>query len=82
LTAAVNKPIIQRIYRGEWLALAANWVLSLRMNSGEKRYIWQAGDWPNWRYGLSAFTGQLAVVVPRHARARRHQRADHAGCSA
>lgn len=32
------------------------------MNSGEKRYIWQADDWPNWRYDLSALAGPLAGV--------------------
>jgi Fic family protein len=29
---------------------------------GEKRYIWQAGDWPNWRYDLSALTWPLIEV--------------------
>lgn len=32
------------------------------MNSGENLYIWQAGDWPNWRYDLSALTGLLTEV--------------------
>lgn len=32
------------------------------MNSGEKRYIWQANDWPNWRYDLSALAGPLTEV--------------------
>jgi Fic family protein len=30
------------------------------MNSGEKRYIWEAGDWPNWQYDLAALAGSLA----------------------
>lgn len=30
------------------------------MNSGEHRYIWEAGDWPNWRYDLATLAGQLA----------------------
>ena len=32
------------------------------MYSGEKLYIWQADDWPNWRYDLSALTGPLTEV--------------------
>ena len=32
------------------------------MNHGEKHYIWQADDWPNWRYNLSALTGPLTEV--------------------
>lgn len=44
------------------LALAANWVCNLRMNDGEKLYIWQADDWPQWRYDLSALTGPLTDV--------------------
>jgi Fic family protein len=32
------------------------------MNCGEKRYIWQAGDWPNWRCDLSALAGPLTEV--------------------
>jgi len=32
------------------------------MNRGEKLYIWQADDWPNWRYGLSALAGALTEV--------------------
>ena len=32
------------------------------MNYGEKRYIWQADDWPNWRYDLSALTWPLTEV--------------------
>ena len=32
------------------------------MNSGEKLYIWQSADWPNWRYDLSALTGPLTEV--------------------
>lgn len=44
------------------LALAANTASNLRMNSGEQRYIWQAADWPRWRYDLSALAGLLAEV--------------------
>ncbi len=32
------------------------------MNSGERLYIWQSADWPNWRYDLSALTGLLTEV--------------------
>jgi Fic family protein len=32
------------------------------MNSGEKPYIWQAADWPHWRYDLSALAQPLADV--------------------
>ena len=33
-----------------------------RMNSGEQIYIWQADDWPAWRYDLSALAGLIADV--------------------
>ncbi len=33
-----------------------------RMNSGEKLYIWQCEDWPQWRYDLPALVGTLAEV--------------------
>lgn len=62
MAAAANRRIIRRTIRGEWLALAVNWVFNLRMNGGEKRYVWQAGDWPNWRYDLSALAGPLTEV--------------------
>lgn len=32
------------------------------MNGGEKPYIWQAGDWPQWRFDLAALTGPLTDV--------------------
>ena len=32
------------------------------MNYGENLYIWQADDWPNWRYDLPALTGLLTEV--------------------
>ena len=32
------------------------------MNGGEKLYIWQADDWPLWRYDLAALTGSLTDV--------------------
>lgn len=32
------------------------------MEYGEKRYIWQAADWPHWRYELPALADLLAEV--------------------
>ena len=32
------------------------------MNGGEKSCIWQAGDWPAWRYDLAALADPLARV--------------------
>jgi Fic family protein len=32
------------------------------MNSGDRPYIWQAADWPNWRYDLPALTRPLIEV--------------------
>lgn len=32
------------------------------MNCGDCNYIWQAADWPNWRYDLAVLAGQLAEV--------------------
>lgn len=33
-----------------------------RMNSGDYKYIWQASDWPNWRFDLAALAGPLVEV--------------------
>lgn len=35
---------------------------NLPMNSGDNTYIWQAGDWPEWRYDLAALAEPLADV--------------------
>lgn len=35
---------------------------NLRMNSRDYTYIWQAPDWPAWRYNLAALAGPLAEV--------------------
>lgn len=35
---------------------------NLRMSYGEKRCIWQAEDWPNWRCELSSLTWPLIEV--------------------
>jgi Fic family protein len=32
------------------------------MNSGDCRYIWQASDWPEWRFDLAALAGPMAAV--------------------
>jgi Fic family protein len=32
------------------------------MNSGDYACIWQAGDWPNWRYDLAVLASPLAEV--------------------
>lgn len=32
------------------------------MKSGERRYIWQANDWPRWRYDLAKLAGPMAKV--------------------
>ncbi|MCX7214676.1 MAG: Fic family protein [Burkholderiales bacterium] len=32
------------------------------MNGGDYTYIWQAGDWPTWRYDLAALAQSLADV--------------------
>ena len=29
------------------------------MNSGDYKYIWQASDWPNWRFALAALAGPM-----------------------
>lgn len=44
------------------IAFAVNSVFNIRMNSGEKLYIWQADDWPRWYYDLSALTDPLTEV--------------------
>ncbi|WP_332671667.1 Fic family protein [Aromatoleum sp.] len=33
-----------------------------RMKSGDCQYIWQARDWPEWRYDLAALAGPLVEV--------------------
>ena len=32
------------------------------MNSGDYKYIWQASDWPNWRFDLAALAEPMAEV--------------------
>jgi Fic family protein len=35
---------------------------NLRMESGEKLYIWQQSDWPSWRYDMGMLAPQLIMV--------------------
>jgi Fic family protein len=46
----------------ESVAPAANDVSNHRMNGGENLYVWQADDWPQWRYDLAALAGPLSDV--------------------
>ncbi|WP_370641225.1 DUF4172 domain-containing protein [Achromobacter sp. MY14] len=46
----------------EPLAAAANSLDNRRMNCGDYLYIWQAPDWPNWRYDLAVLAEPLAQV--------------------
>ncbi|HAY26726.1 MAG TPA: Fic family protein [Candidatus Accumulibacter phosphatis] len=32
------------------------------MDSGDYTYVWQAADWPNWRYDLTVLAGSLVEV--------------------
>ena len=32
------------------------------MNGGDYKYIWQAGDWPNWRFDLAVLAEPMAEV--------------------
>ncbi|MDR0996421.1 MAG: Fic family protein [Zoogloeaceae bacterium] len=38
------------------------------MIDAEKRYLWQADDWPHWRYDLAALTRQLTEVSAAQGR--------------
>lgn len=44
------------------LALAANAAHIRRMNCGDCTFIWQAPDWPRWRYDLSLLAEPIARV--------------------
>jgi Fic family protein len=63
VTAAADQGESANIIRmkcGENLALAEIATDNLRMNSGDKTYVWQASDWPNWHFDLAALAGKLA----------------------
>jgi Fic family protein len=47
---------------GEYLVPAGNAFHNLRMKSGDYTYLWQASDWPSWRYDLAALAQSLADV--------------------
>jgi hypothetical protein len=38
---------------------AENEAYNQRMESGDYTYIWQADDWPRWRYDLAALAAPL-----------------------
>ena len=60
--AAVNGPPYRRTSCGDWLAGAANARHNHRMKSGDYTYIWQAADWPTWRYDLAVLAQPMAGV--------------------
>lgn len=60
-SAAISRPN-PRTPHGESLAYAVHAAHDLRMNGGDYTYIWQASDWPRWRYDLAALAGPLAEV--------------------
>ena len=37
-------------------------MVNRRVNGGEKLYIWQSDDWPNWSYDVSALIVPLTDV--------------------
>ena len=58
----MNASPYNRIICGDCLVQAENVVHNLRMNSGDYTYIWQASDWPHWRFDLTALAGSMAEV--------------------
>jgi len=44
------------------LAHAANAPHNHRMYCGDYTYLWQASDWPHWRYDLSTLADPMARV--------------------
>ncbi len=59
---AANEQTIHRNICGEWLAFAEKAPHNPRMISGDYKYIWQAGDWPNWHFDLGVLAGPMAEV--------------------
>ncbi len=59
---AVKGALYHRMVCGEYLAHAEDAVHNLRMNGGDYKYIWQASDWPNWRFDLATLAGPMAEV--------------------
>lgn len=60
--SAANSILMLRNFHGESLAHAANAHHNLRMKSGDYTYLWQAADWPNWRFDLAALAAPMAEV--------------------
>ena len=58
----MNDAFYRRTLCGEKIALAENAPHNLRMNGGDYTYIWQASDWPDWRFDLAALAQPLADV--------------------
>ena len=58
----MNDAFYRRTLCGEKLALAENAPHNLRMNGGDYTYIWQASEWPDWRYDLASLARSLADV--------------------
>ncbi|BBA36946.1 filamentation induced by cAMP protein Fic [Methylocaldum marinum] len=54
--------LYRRIFCGKWLVDAEIAIHNIRMTSGDYQYIWQTGDWPNWRYDLAALASPMAEV--------------------
>ncbi len=59
---AENSIFYHRILCGEKIVCAENVVHNCRMISGDCKYIWQASDWPNWRFDLAALAVPMADV--------------------
>ena len=47
---------------------AVNTPYTLRMDSGDKNYIWQDSQWPHWEYDLKQLTGLLTQVYQAQGR--------------
>ena len=62
MCAAENTADYLRKKCGVYLVYAENETHNLRMNSGDYKYIWQAGDWPNWCFDLAALANSMAEV--------------------
>ena len=50
------------------LRFAANTTHNLRMRCGDYSFIWQAPDWPHWRYDLAGLAVPLAQVSQAQGR--------------
>ena len=59
---AVNAAPYHRIICGDCLANAEGSAHNIRMNSGDYTYLWQASDWPHWRFDLATLAGPMAEV--------------------